>query len=279
MNSHFVPVSGGRIHVLDFGGSGPPLIMLHSTGFGAWMWQPLVEALSPRFRLLAPEQRGHGDSDQFEGDYDFPTLASDMDAVFRYFHLDSVLGLGHSSGGTTLACHAALHPGVIQRLLLVEPVLPFHGMSQDGGLSPNPMAERARRRKPGFPSREAMFESFRGRPPFNTWREDVLRLYCQEGTRPTEGGVMLKCSPEHEAKYYEAVSLFDVPPLLAELHLPVRFIWGERGERSMMRGPRAESLVEGAQTKTIPGATHFLPMEKPEVVAGEAIDFFGEDGS
>jgi len=145
---------------------------------------------------------------------------------------------------------------------------------------PNPMAERARRRRATFESPEAMFESFRGRSPFDAWPEETLRLYCNEGTSATEAGVTLKCPPDYEARFYEAVSVFDVAPVLERLRLPVRFLWGETGNRRMMgaaEGP--ESLVVGAETKVIAGASHFLPMEKPDLVVSEALEFLGEDES
>jgi len=282
VDSRFFHVNGVRLHVSDFGGDGPPLIMLHSTGFGQWMWQPMVAGLSRRFHLYAPEQRGHGDSDKSEDGYDFETLARDMDAVLDGLGLTEVCAMGHSSGGTTLAAHAALFPGRIRRLLLVEPILPRPGGQRPSGGRdgmPNPMAERARRRRATFESAGAMFESFHDRSPFDTWPEETLRLYCAEGTTPGEAGVALKCPPEHEARFYEAVSVFDVAPVLERLRLPVRFLWGETGNRRMMGatdGP--ESLVAGAETKVIAGASHFLPMEKPDIVIGEALEFFGEDG-
>lgn len=281
VDSRFLHVNGVRLHVSDFGGDGPPLIMLHSTGFGQWMWQPMVAGLSCRFHLYAPEQRGHGDSDRSEDGYDFETLARDMDGVLDSLGLAEVHAMGHSSGGTTLAAHAALFPGRIRRLLLVEPILPRPGAQRPSGgrdPMPNPMAERARRRRATFESAEAMFESFRDRSPFDTWPEETLRLYCTEGTTPGEAGVTLKCPPDHEARFYDAVSRFDVAPVLQRLRLPVRFLWGETGNRRMMgaaEGP--EALVPGAETKVIAGASHFLPMEMPDLVVGEALEFFGED--
>jgi pimeloyl-ACP methyl ester carboxylesterase len=269
--------SGINLNVADFGGDGPPLVMLHSTGFGAWMWQPMAAELTRHFRLLAPEQRGHGDSDKTEDGYDFRTLAGDMDALFDALGLTEIYGIGHSSGGTTLAIHAALYPGRIQRLLLVEPVLPRLA-NRSSELGPNPMAERTRKRRPVFESPEAMFDSFKGRPPFGTWQEEALILYCEEGTSPAESGVALKCPPEYEARFYEAVGRADVMPLLQELTLPIRTLWGQGSDIAPNGARMRENSLPG-DAKTIPGTTHFIPMERPDIVIIEALDFLREDRS
>ncbi|HXH21674.1 MAG TPA: alpha/beta hydrolase [Dehalococcoidia bacterium] len=282
MGDTWVERDGVRLFVRDLGGDGPPLLMLHSTGFGHWMWQPHARELSRRFHVYAPDQRGHGDSDKVEG-FAFDNLAADMEAVFAALGLDGVYAIGHSAGATTLAYHAALHPGRIRRLLMVEPVTPTGrgGHAAPAGMpGPNAMADRTRRRRASFASPQEMFESFRDRPPFDSWTEESLRLYCEQGTRPAEGGVVLKCPPELEARFYEAVAESDVSARFDAVRIPVRVLWGEHGHAGGVGlGGRTGTLVPGGEARTIPGTTHFIPMEKPEVVVAEALEFFGKDAN
>jgi pimeloyl-ACP methyl ester carboxylesterase len=279
VTSLWVERDGVRLHVEDYGGSGPPLLMLHSTGFGHWMWAPHARLLGHRFRVYAPDQRAHGDSDKVPG-FAFDNLAEDMEAVCDKLGLTGVYAVGHSAGATTLATLAALHPRRVRRLLMVEPVTPL-GRRQHGapGMPPaNDMAERTRRRRAVFASAEEMYGSFRGRPPFSTWTDESLRLYCEQGTAAVEGGVALKCPPELEAQFYEAVSASDVSARFAEVRAPVRVLWGEAGHGGGVGLAGAGgALVPGGEAKTIAGTTHFIPMEKPEVVVEEALDFFGKD--
>jgi pimeloyl-ACP methyl ester carboxylesterase len=89
---------------------------------------------------------------------------------------------------------------------------------------------------------------------------------------------VLKCPPELEARFYEAVSDSDVSARLDAVRIPVRVLWGESGHAGGVGlGGRTGALVPGGEARTIPGATHFIPMEKPEVVVAEALDFFGKD--
>jgi pimeloyl-ACP methyl ester carboxylesterase len=276
VKSAFFQLRDVRLHALDFGGDGPPLIMLHSTGFGGWMWKPMVAALAPHFRIIAPEQRGHGDSEKTDAGYDFATLAEDMEQLFEALGLEEVYGVGHSSGGTTLAMNGALHPGRVRRLLLVEPILPrFAQPSPD--LGPNPMAERARKRRAGFSSPDEMYQSFRGRPPFDTWQDEALRLYCEEGTLAAEGGVVLKCPPEYEARFYEAVGQFDRLDLIQKAEVQVRTLWGERSNVAPGKSPAPHGFGLPGEARIVKGTTHFIPMERPDVVVDEALEFLRED--
>jgi pimeloyl-ACP methyl ester carboxylesterase len=225
--------------------------------------------------------RAHGDSDRAAG-FEFDNLARDMEAVFDRIGRRDAFAIGHSAGATTLACQAALFPGRIKRLLMVEPVTPFgraQPAPQPGGMPPpNTMAERTRKRRAVFAGVAEMMESFRGRPPFDTWTEESLRLYCEQGTQDVEGGRALKCPPDLEAQFYEAVSEADVSPRLAQVTIPVRVLWADAGHRGgVALGGNTGSLTPRGEAKTIAGATHFLPMEKPEVVVAEALDFFGKD--
>lgn len=270
--------SGGvSLHYLDWGGEGPPLILLHATGFHSWLWDPIATQLTHRFRVVAYDQRGHGDSDGPPDGYSFEQFAEDLDAVINGLGLERsggaggardaasrVSAVGHSSGASTIAVHAARHPGVISRATLLEPILPHKSWRTNGA---NMRAEQARRRRGVWPSREELFESYRTRPPFNTWREDVLHIYIEKGTRFREDGqVELKCPPHLEAFYYDAVREADFYPLLRQVRCPTLFVWGSENDLERRTASAAQSAMTYAQSITIPGATHFLPQEKPDEV-------------
>ncbi|HEX5940425.1 MAG TPA: alpha/beta hydrolase, partial [Dehalococcoidia bacterium] len=171
----------------------------------------------------------------------------------------------HSSGSTTLLLCEAANPGTFSKLLLIEPIVPVVANPfPDGG---NPMAAGARRRRAAFDSAGAMIDAFRDRPPFNTWSPDALRLYAEQGTRRAGDGVALKCLPEHEARFYEAVFSFD-PETFRKVQCPVMLVEGERSDG--MRGgmfEKARDLLPHATVETVAGAGHFIPQEQPSTVA------------
>jgi pimeloyl-ACP methyl ester carboxylesterase len=60
--SSFVKVNGVRLHTLDWGGDGPPVVILHATGFLGCIYRPLAERLRAIGHVYSYDQRGHGDS-------------------------------------------------------------------------------------------------------------------------------------------------------------------------------------------------------------------------
>ena len=75
--SGFVMANGIRIHYLDWGGSGPTLILIHGFGMNPHFFDYFAPALTDRFHVIAYARRGHGQSDA-KGPYDGATLAGDL---------------------------------------------------------------------------------------------------------------------------------------------------------------------------------------------------------
>ena len=78
-----VRVPGGEIALLDFGGDGPPVLLHHANGFCKGVLALVAERLAPRFRALAMDARGHGDSAHPEapGSYAWARFAEDFAGV------------------------------------------------------------------------------------------------------------------------------------------------------------------------------------------------------
>jgi pimeloyl-ACP methyl ester carboxylesterase len=56
-------VNGVRLHYLDWGGDGPPIVILHATGFLGRIYRPIAEVLRSAGHVFSYDQRGHGDSE------------------------------------------------------------------------------------------------------------------------------------------------------------------------------------------------------------------------
>jgi pimeloyl-ACP methyl ester carboxylesterase len=271
---------GVAIHYRDWGGRGPPLILLHATGFLAALWQPVAERLAGRFRVVTVDQRGHGDSGKPPDGYRFETFAGDLQRLIEGLALERPLAAGHSAGATIIVAHTAKHPGVIRRVVLIEPILPrpeWYAQSPIGDHA-NSLAEGARNRRAVWPSHEALFRAYRSRRTFETWREDVLRLYVEEGTHTRDDGqVELKCPPEIEAQVFDAARYVDPWPMLAWMECPALVVWGRE---SHLLGLGIERQVEDAipqvRTVVVPGTTHFLPQERPDEVARLTEEFLSD---
>jgi pimeloyl-ACP methyl ester carboxylesterase len=137
-------VNGLRLHYSDFGGEGPTAVLHHATGFHAWVWTPIAEALTRRCRVLAFDARGHGDSDKPAGGYEWKQFVGDLTGFIETLDLGRVLGVGHSLGATTIAGVAAERPELFSAAVLLDPVLYPRGVRRLADEN-NPMAAIARR--------------------------------------------------------------------------------------------------------------------------------------
>jgi pimeloyl-ACP methyl ester carboxylesterase len=123
-----VPVATGITVSYSVAGpcDGPLVVLLHP-------WLESHDAFSlvvphlPAMRVLAPDQRGRGDSDKPSGGYDLPSLARDVLGLLDALAIDSVVLVGASSGGYVAQQFAASYPGRVTGLVLVGAPRSLHG--------------------------------------------------------------------------------------------------------------------------------------------------------
>lgn len=271
--SRFVTANGVRLHYLDFGGGGPPAVLHHGTGFHAWLWVPIARALSARYRVVALDARGHGDSDKPEGGYGWESFIADLVAFTDAVGLAGGLGIGHSLGATTTAAAAAERPDLFSSVALLDPIL-FPREFRRRWEGDNPMSAMAQRRRERWASADEAFASYRGRGPFGRWPDEVLRLYVDHGFAAENGGVRLKCPPAVEAQVYGMSPRFDSWGALERIAVPALVLRGGQSE-VLSANDAAEVLrrLHRAELRTLEGTTHTFPMETPDEVAAVILAF------
>ncbi|MCW2916796.1 MAG: putative hydrolase [Actinomycetia bacterium] len=111
----------GLMSFLDFGGPGRPLLALHGHLDQGKTWTDLARELAPEWRVIAPDQRGHGESDRAT-DYSREAYIADIIALLDVLGLSQVVVLGHSMN--TAYKFAARYPDRVSALINVDaPVL------------------------------------------------------------------------------------------------------------------------------------------------------------
>lgn len=130
---HHVAVGGLRLAYREAGDpAAPPLLLLHALGESSLSWDPLLDDLAALgYHVLAPDARGHGDSDR-PGEYGYELLAADTVAFCDALAPApaAVTVVGHSMGAATAALVTTLltdgNPGRVTRLVLEDatPVRP-----------------------------------------------------------------------------------------------------------------------------------------------------------
>lgn len=263
----------------------PLLHFAHATGFNAATYQTVLGPLAAHFRIWATDLRGHGFT---TAKADPATLkvwtiyADDLAALLGTVD-EPVCLSGHSMGGAISLLCAARQPDKVAGLVLVDPVLIpplaiIHSrLRRFLGLKPTtPLIEGARRRRPVFASRDAMVDAYTGRGAFATWPVEVIRDYVNGGTRDREDGqVELTCAPAWEAATFQSAGSL-VGGMVKQITCPVTILQAEHF--STLRGGMAAMLRRrqpGWRIDQVPGTSHFLPMEKPDVVRAVMMDVAG----
>jgi non-heme chloroperoxidase len=117
----FITVQRGvRIHYLDFGGSGPPLLLLAGIGNTAHAYDDFARGLTDRYRVYAMTRRGFGESSHPSRGYGMSRLVEDIRAVMDSLKLPRVDLVGHSFAGQEMTKLAREYPGRVRRMVYLD---------------------------------------------------------------------------------------------------------------------------------------------------------------
>jgi len=118
-------VNGVSLAYIDEG-EGEPLIFLHGLGGSGRDWESQIAHFRQHWRVIAPDFRGHGDSDKPDGPYSVPVHASDVVALMDALGIGSAHVVGLSMGGMVAFQMAADAPGYLRSMSIINsgPALP-----------------------------------------------------------------------------------------------------------------------------------------------------------
>lgn len=266
-----LPTRGGEMAVLDFGPADRPVdvVFSHANGFNGRTYRSILAPLAGSLRILAVDMRGHGastlpaDPDAHGG---WNTFRDDLLALLAAETSGPVVLAGHSMGGTSSLLAAAHEPRRAKALALFDPVIFTPGLTRDPA-NDNPLAEGAQRRRAAFPSKAAAVEAYTGRGAFRSWRPEQLADYVEAGFRDAgTGEVTLTCAPVWEAANFRTHD-YDPWAAFRATQCPIRILRAETASTARLDDGLPALLATGrVSVDVIPGTTHFLPMERPDLV-------------
>ena len=124
--SRSAEVDGLRIRYLA-GGHGSPLILLHGYAETSRMWIPILPRLAERFRVIAPDLPGIGDSAIPADGLDMKSAAIRIHALARSLGIPKARIVGHDIGLMVAYAYAALFPAEVEKLVVMDAFLPGVG--------------------------------------------------------------------------------------------------------------------------------------------------------
>lgn len=268
-----LPGRGGDVAALEFGPQDRPvdIIFSHANGFNARTYRSILAPLADDFRVLAMDLRGHGATTLpavIEGRDGWAEFRDDLLAFVEATADRPVVLAGHSMGGTASLLVAAKAPGRVKALALMDPVIMSPEMvGHPDRQQDSPLVQGALRRRAVFPSKAAALEAYIGRGAFKTWTREQIADYVEGGFRDTAAGeVELACAPEWEASNFRTHN-YDPWAAFAASRCPIEIRRAEVGSTCRVED-REEELTRSGRIRiaVVPGTSHFLPMERPDVV-------------
>ncbi len=276
----FVTLRGLRFHYREYPGPGRPLVLLHGVASTSRIWLMVGPLLARRFRLLALDQRGHGESDKPDDGYDFPTVVGDLSAFIEGLGLERPIVVGHSWGGNVALEYAATQPEWPAGLVLVD------GGFLELSARPGMTWERAEREMapPDLThlTSQQLIEGAKRWELGRCWNDAVEAALLANFEVGADGKIRPRLSRANHMRVVRA--LWDQRPseLWPRVRCPVLFIAAEREGEGRMREwlelkreaiERARGLLADCQVRWMPDTIHDIPLHRPEELA-QAIEEF-----
>jgi haloacetate dehalogenase len=121
IHHHTVHANGIRQHYLD-AGQGPPVVLLHGFPETNYAWRHQIPALATRYRVIAPDLRGYGETDKPASGYDKRTMALDLVKLLKKLGIGKIALVGHDRGARVATRFAKDHPELLDRLVVMDNV-------------------------------------------------------------------------------------------------------------------------------------------------------------
>ncbi len=266
--SHFT-ASAPRLHYLEWNPEAPrTIVLLHGNSANAWWWEPFAGAMrGGDFRLLAIDQRGHGDSEWVRPPAYGPIeYAHDLARFIAECAPPRPLVIGHSMGGISALTFAAEYPGAARAIVAI-----------DAAVTSSDRRNHYLRRLKGlpviaYPDRETALARFRLMPNEGDIAAATLAAVAEHSLGETSDG---RWTMKFDRESFLGSDGIDVIGAIAKIRDPLLLIRAEHSRIMTVEGV-ASALTVNPRTRvaTIARAHHHVILERPREVARAVEEFF-----
>ena len=271
-SSAYVQLGSLRFHCVSWGAADAPVLLcLHGLRSYASTFEPLAQVLADRFRIIALDQRGRGQTDwDPERNYDAPHYADDIEGFMDALGLDAVHLLGHSMGGINALVFAQRSPHRLRSLVL-----------EDSGPGASRQSSGASRIDAELRNTPATFPDWASARRF--WRsirpnvtEEAIDSRVAHSLRETADGVSWVHDQAGIAhcRLHPTQPDLDLWPCVRALQCPTLLVRGANSDylsrETFEAMPTANARITGLQ---IEGAAHYVHDDQPHAFNTAVRDF------
>jgi pimeloyl-ACP methyl ester carboxylesterase len=240
--------AGGIRTYYEVAGSGEPLILLHGGMCSAETLDGQARVLAEHYRVYVPERRAHGRTPDVDGPITYEIMATDTIAFMESVGIESAHLVGWSDGAMVAVLVALRRPELVRRLVLIGQAVNLEHLRPDV---------------------KAMMEGLTVEvlPPM------LRQLYAAASPD----------GPEHfDVVFDKLAELWRSDPgidfaQLERVTAPTLVLLGDRDMVSLEHAAAMQRALPVAQLGVVPGATHGLPMEKPQLTNRLVLDFLAAE--
>lgn len=282
----FVSVKGNSLHYRDWGGSGQSVVLVHGLASNCRIWDLVAPILAGEFRVIALDQRGHGQSFKPDTGYDFATVVADLDGLISSLDIENPVIVGHSWGGDVALEYDIVYPGKAKGLCFVD-----GGTIEISGRADWTLEDAKREMAPPLWTGVTL-DAFRARLKSRSIAMDnphIEEIVLANFDTQKDGTIASRLSRENHFRIIEA--LWDHRPseLYPNVRCPVLLMPARQKNQDSPQArrfrreeaiARAESLIPKGKTVWMEDSIHDVPIQRPELVASTIADhisngFFG----
>ena len=270
-----------NMRYLDWGGDGPPVMALHGLASSAHWYDIVAPLLRDDFRIVAPDQRGHGQTTQAPSGYDWAALSMDVSGLMDHLGIPQAAVLGHSWGGHVASGLAAYSPERVSRVVMID------GGFLNGHLWPTGTWEEfseTLRPRNVTGDREEFLERLRTQLA-DCWSDELERVVQTMVYEDEDGQIQDILRPDHHYQVLQA--MWDEPPsaLLPRMSCPSLIVAaGPRPDRANSEFSRRRQIMVAAAEKDlkngrvhwVPDTIHDIGYHKPQELARVISEFLRE---
>ena len=268
----YLDLHGERVAYLDEG-DGAVILLLHGMAGSSQTWRPVIRPLSRKYRVVAPDLPGHGNSTKPRSDYSLGAFAALLRDLCDELGITRATVVGHSLGGGIAMQFSYQHPDYCQRLILID----------SGGLGPDVGLTLRMLSLPGaelimpiiapqkvLDAGERVWSWFHKSGMSAPRGEEIWRSYSSLADAPTRQAFLrtLRSVVDYRGQSVSALSKLDTTDL------PIMAIWGDQDAIIPVEHAYAvQQARPDIRLEVLTGVGHFPQAERPAEVA-EFIDDF-----
>ncbi len=252
-----------RLHYLEWNPHAPrTVILLHGNSANAWWWEPVARVIAADYRLLALDQRGHGDSQWARpAAYSPIDYANDIARFVAHAtaNAEKPVVVGHSMGGMNVLAFARTHPDSARGAIAIDvPVTSTRGRDRYlQRLKSIPVVT--------YPDLATAKARFRLMPREGGIAVDVLHEIAEKSLARTDEG---RWTLKFDRECFLGGDRMSVLETIKEIRIPMMLVRAEHSRIMTAEGlEHARAANPKARLVTIADAHHHVILERPEAVA------------